>query len=196
MFERFTDDARAVVVGAQTEARALGHHWLGTEHVLLALVARSGSPVAAVLARLGVTELRVRERVAAELGVGPADDATALADLGIDLEEVRRRAEQRFGPGALDDAAAPARGPRRLFRRARSCPTGPPTGHIPFTRRAKKSLELAVREALAAHSREIREEHLLLGLVRAEGLAGRVVHDLGVPVERLRAALKELGEAA
>ena len=40
MFERFTTGAREVVVGAQTEARALGHGWIGTEHLLLAVAGR------------------------------------------------------------------------------------------------------------------------------------------------------------
>jgi ATP-dependent Clp protease ATP-binding subunit ClpA len=201
MFERFTDPARAAVVGAQSEARALGHSWIGTEHLLLAVLARPDSPVARAMGDLGITEDAVRARVLAEVGAGPVDDAAALADLGIDLEAVRRRAEERFGPGALD-RPGPARRrsrlgrPRRLGRRRGCAAQGSPTGHIPFCARAKKSLELALRESLAAGCREIREQHLVLGIVRSDGLAARIVGELGVPTERVRAALRDLGEAA
>ena len=52
MFERFTTEARQTVVGAQTEARRLRHRWIGTEHLLLALLAQD-TPSTAVLARYG-----------------------------------------------------------------------------------------------------------------------------------------------
>jgi ATP-dependent Clp protease ATP-binding subunit ClpC len=75
-------------------------------------------------------------------------------------------------------------------------PCGAPAGHIPFTPRAKKVLELALREALAQHSREIRTTHLVLGLMREEGLAARVVTRLGVRPDAVRQAVLELGRAA
>ena len=60
MFERFSDEARAVVVLAQEEATGFGHAWIGTEHLLCALV-REGHGVAAdVLAQLGLSLERVR----------------------------------------------------------------------------------------------------------------------------------------
>ena len=196
MFERFTDPARAVVVEAQSQARGLGHHWIGTEHLLLAVLARPDSAVSRALEVLGITEGAVRARVLAEVGAGPVDDAAALADLGIDLDAVRRRAEERFGPGALDLPGTARRRGRYLFRRRRRCPPGSPSGHIPFSGRAKKSLELALRESLSAGCREIREEHLVLGIVRSDGLAARIIGEFGVPTERVRAALRDLGEAA
>jgi ATP-dependent Clp protease ATP-binding subunit ClpA len=200
MFERFTDPARAVVIEAQSQARGLGHHWIGTEHLLLAVLARPDSPVARAMADLGIDEAVVRARVLAEVGAGPVDDAAALADLGIDLDAVRRRAEEQFGPGALDPPGT-ARRRGRLRRRRwsirhRPCPPGSPSGHIPFSARAKKSLELALRESLSSGCREIREQHLVLGIVRSDGLAARIVGGLGVPTERVRAALRDLGEAA
>ncbi len=120
----------------------------------------------------------------------------ALTDLGIDLDAVRRRAEERFGPGALDQPGAARRRGRRLLRRRHRCAQGSPSGHIPFSPRAKKSLELALRESLSTGCREIREQHLVLGIVRSDGLAARIVGELGVPTERVRAALRDLGEAA
>jgi ATP-dependent Clp protease ATP-binding subunit ClpA len=194
MFERFTDQARAAVVQAQHEARSLRHGWIGTEHLLLAVLADESSEVSRALASLGLDAARFREHLVAELGVG-VDDGAALRDLGIDLDSVRRRVEERFGPGALD-SPPPRRGPRWRRRRASSSACGPPSGHIPFARRAKKSLELALREALAQGSKEITLQHLVLGLMRAEGMASTVVTALGVSPDAVRRAVLDLGRAA
>ena len=99
MFERFTSDARAVVVGAQQEARALGHHWIGAEHLLLAVASGPDDEVADALRRLGVTPESLTAALRDELG-DSQEDAEALLALGIDLTEVRRRIEDRFGAGA------------------------------------------------------------------------------------------------
>ena len=182
MFERFTDSARAAVVGAQTEARGLGHGWIGTEHLLLAVVRDPDRPVARQLAGLGLTYDRLHAEVVTTLG-GHHDDGSALRDLGIDLDAVRARVEEQFGPGALDRQPAPGRKGRR--------------GHIPFSRSAKKGLELALRESVGLGSREILVEHLVLGLMRAEGLATTLVTRLGVaPADVRREVLDGLGRAA
>jgi ATP-dependent Clp protease ATP-binding subunit ClpA len=196
MFERFTDAARAAVVGAQTEARALGHGWIGTEHLLLAVVRDPDRPVARQLAGLGLTHDRLHAEVVTTLG-GHHDDGSALRDLGIDLDAVRARVEEQFGPGALDpEPAAPRRGLRGRLRRHRragiEC-----GGHIPFSRSAKKALELALRESVGLGSREILVEHLVLGLMRADGLATTLVTRLGVPpTDVRRKVLDGLGRAA
>ena len=62
MFERFTDDARRVVVLAQEEARLLDHNWIGTEHLLLAVI-HQGGVVAEALEPFGLTIDRVRAEV-------------------------------------------------------------------------------------------------------------------------------------
>src|SRR5690606_11615676 len=62
-----------------------------------------------------------------------------------------------------------------------------PTGHIPFTPRAKKVLELALREALRLKVNYIGTEHILLGLVReGEGAAAKVLHVLGASPDDVR----------
>ena len=96
MFERFTDGARRVMVLAQEEAGALNHNYIGTEHLLLALI-HEGEGVA----------------------------AKALASLNISLDAAVQQVEEIIGRGQA-----------------------PPTGHIPFTPRAKNVLELTFREAL------------------------------------------------
>jgi ATP-dependent Clp protease ATP-binding subunit ClpA len=179
MFERFTDRARMTVTDAQVVARRLGHGKIGTEHILLGLL--QGDGVAArVLGSLGITSAAVEREVLAEVGRGPlgVEDAAALGAIGIDLEEVRRRIEASFGPGAL------------YWRPDRGCGRGRPLakGHIPFSPRAKKVLELSLREALALKHKYIGTEHILLGLLReGEGLGILVLTRLGAGPQLIRA---------
>jgi hypothetical protein len=70
MFERFTQQARQVIVLAQEEARALRHDYIGTEHVLLGLVREHGCRTAQALEALGITENRVREDIIRIVGTG------------------------------------------------------------------------------------------------------------------------------
>jgi ATP-dependent Clp protease ATP-binding subunit ClpA len=181
MFERFTGRARQVVVDAQVSARRLGHGYVGTEHILLGLLQGDGIG-ARVLGALGVTAAAVEREMLAEVGRGPlgSGDAEALGAIGIDLEEVRRRVEASFGPGALQ--WRPGRGCGRDRRLSLF------GGHIPFTPRAKKVLELSLREALALKHKYIGTEHILLGLVReGEGLAMLVLVRLGAGPDAIRA---------
>jgi ATP-dependent Clp protease ATP-binding subunit ClpA len=186
MFERFTDRARKVTVDAQASARRLGHGYIGTEHLLLGLLQGDGI-AAQVLTGLGVTPAAVEREVLAEVGRGPlgAGDAEALGAIGIDLDEVRRRVEASFGPGALYWHPDPR------CRRGRHLPLA--GGHIPFTPRAKKALELSLREALALKHRYIGTEHILLGLVReGEGLAMLVLVRLGAGPQAVRARVLDI----
>ena len=178
MFERFTEPARKVTVDAQLVARRLGHSHIGTEHLLLGLLETDGV-AAQVLGGLGITATAVEREIVTEVGRGPlgTGDAEALGAIGIDLDEVRRRMEASFGPGALHWHPDPrCRGER------------PRLGHVPFSPRAKKVLELSLREALALKHRYIGTEHLLLGLVReGEGLAMLVLTRLGAGPQAIRA---------
>jgi ATP-dependent Clp protease ATP-binding subunit ClpA len=173
MFERFTESAREVVVRAQEESRALGHNHIGTEHLLLGAAAAPGD-AARVLADNGATADALRATVRTELG--STIDGEALAAIGIDLDEIRRRVEAAFGPGALE-RRRPAR-----------------EGHIPFTPRAKKSLELALREAIAHGDKHIGTEHILLGVLRDDkALATCVLRQVGADPRRVREALTPAG---
>jgi ATP-dependent Clp protease ATP-binding subunit ClpA len=174
MFERFTAAARDAVAGAQEESRALHAARIGTEHLLIALAAAPGGPARAALDATGVGAGELRRAVGELAAAGPAGrlDADALASIGIDLDAVRRRVEDTFGPGALD--------------RGVPCRDGRP----PFTREAKKVLELALRCAIARGDRHIGPEHVLLGiLTSARGGAIDALRRLGVDPERLRDAL-------
>jgi len=90
--------------------------------------------------------------------------AEALASLDIELEAVRERVADKVGRGKQQ-----------------------PGGHIPFTPRAKRVLELALREALQLGHNYIGTEHLLLGLVgEGEGVGAQVLTDLGADLNRVR----------
>src|SRR5947209_5341786 len=96
--------------------------------------------------------------------------AKALEALGISLEAVRSQVEEIIGQG---QAA--------------------PTGHIPFTPRAKKVLELSLREALQLGHNYIGTEHILLGLIReGEGVAAQVLQKLGADLNRVRQQVIQL----
>jgi len=96
--------------------------------------------------------------------------AKALESLGISLEAVREKVEETIGP-------------------AGSATTGSP----PFTPRAKKVLELSLREALQLGHNYIGTEHMLLGLVReGEGVAAQVLQNLGADLSRVRQQVIQL----
>ena len=191
MFERFTDRARAAVKGAQAEARALRHESIGTEHLLLALLdddpsGAGGGVAGEVLRAAGVTAADMRARIEDHVGRGPKvlgdADAAALREIGIDLDLVRAKIEQTFGEGALRPPSRPhSRGLFGLGRRR------PAYERSRFSPRAKKVLELSLREALRLKHSYIGTEHLLLGIVReGEGLAALVLTEGGVSLEDLR----------
>jgi ATP-dependent Clp protease ATP-binding subunit ClpA len=96
--------------------------------------------------------------------------AKALESLGISLEGVRARIEEIIGQGEKA-----------------------PTGHIPFTPRAKKALELSLREALQLGHNYIGTEHVLLGVIReGDGIGCRVLVELGAELTRVRQAIIQL----
>ncbi len=108
----FTAQAKKVLELSLREALALGHHYIGTEHLLLGLL-REGEGIAAqVLARLGASHARVQERVLDLLTgeCGQADPQTQLVadfvDAAEQLTQVRRQKEAAFDAGDLDSAAA------------------------------------------------------------------------------------------
>jgi ATP-dependent Clp protease ATP-binding subunit ClpA len=179
MFERFTEAARAAVVQGQAQAAALQHGWIGTEHLLLGLLDDPDGRAARLLAPWQVRRDWALAEVERIVGRGEPDiDAGALATLGIDLDEVRERVEGTFGPGALTGRRVCRRG----WLRGRVVP--------PFTPRAKKALELSLREALALGDNFIGAEHVLLGLLReGDGVAAQILRSRGVERAAVQAAL-------
>jgi ATP-dependent Clp protease ATP-binding subunit ClpA len=90
--------------------------------------------------------------------------AQVLRDTGLNLATLRTQVEQIIGHGSQE-----------------------PSHHIPFTPRAKKVLELSLREALQLQHNYIGTEHILLGLIReGEGVAAQVLHNHGASLEVMR----------
>ena len=194
MFERFTTAAREVVINAQQEARRLGHPFIGTEHVLLGLIHDPGSATTRLLSPHGLDPATVGADIQRLVGdkfepdlsftETDAEDAAALKAIGIDLAKVRAAIEASFGAGSLQ-LSRPSPRRRGLFGRK----TG---GHLPFSSRAKKVLELSLREAIRLKHNFIAPEHIMLGLLReGEGLACRILADHDVDFAQLRAGLTD-----
>lgn len=185
MFERFTAEARQVVVTAQDAARGAGDPCIDGAHLLLAIAEVPG-PGRTVLVGWGVHPAEVR-RAMREVANPDAEplDADALAALGIDLGRVRQAAEAAFGAGALD------------ARRGRWCRRRPVSGHLPFTPNSKKALELSLRAAVRRGDRAIDSRHLLLGALDAhDQRAEAVLRRLDVDPGTLRKRLEEDSDAA
>ncbi|MFD5088011.1 Clp protease N-terminal domain-containing protein [Kitasatospora sp. NPDC058406] len=183
MFERFTEGARRVVGRAGQESAELRHGHVGTEHLLLAVLTEPEDPAARVLIEAGLDHEEARRAVRRLLGEG--DDAQALASIGVDLDAVREAVESVFGAGALD--APPEGGSRRRgwFR------SDGRAGRRPFGARARKAIELSLRESLRLKSGHIAVGHLLLGVVReGEGLGARVIAAHGLDPVAVRRAVE------
>src|SRR6266849_1475076 len=140
MFERFTDQARRVVVLAQDEARMLGHNYIGTEHILLGLVREGDGVGAQVLVRLGADLPDVRARVLETVKTAPAEGARRVPATAqmmgsrIQLEQMTGRMGEvlsRLGEisgrlAAIESLLAEMRGQRP--RRSRKPPAGGEAG--------------------------------------------------------------------
>jgi predicted DNA-binding transcriptional regulator AlpA len=138
MFERFTDRARGAVVLAQEEARLQRHNYIGTEHLVVGLLA-------------------VDEGIAWQV----------LTSHGVTVDAVREQIKRMIGEGQTV-----------------------PEGHIPFTPRTAKVLELALREALQLNHNYIGTEHVLLSIVReGEGVGWQILALLGLKPRTLRKSI-------
>ncbi|MFI8007033.1 Clp protease N-terminal domain-containing protein [Streptomyces sp. NPDC086010] len=172
MFEFFTDRAKRALTLSQDEAIALGHDFIGTEHLLLGLVGTDQSTAGDVLREEGVELAQAREQVVRILeadgivATGGQRAKDALSTLGINVEEIQRQADTNFGPGAFQY-------PRPAY-----------------TPNAKKALENTLSEARALGQEKFGTEHILLGMLAAgEGRGLKVLGALKVPPHRLRAAV-------
>jgi ATP-dependent Clp protease ATP-binding subunit ClpA len=205
---------RTVSAQAQMEARRLGHHYLGPEHLLLGILVHGDNLAARVLRANGLDLETVRagiDRLVAE-GVLPGpqpSDAELLAGIGIDLEAVAGRVKETFGQEAYWRATERVR-LRRTQPASHRAPRDPPRLIC------ARALTIAAREAIA-RDRDVEPEHLLLGLLgdaedpveaepyaserRERGLVGLpdhgphairlLVEARGLTLEALRAAVRD-----
>ena len=144
---RLTPRSKKVIELAVDEARRLGHHYIGTEHILLGLV-REGQGIAA--------------------GV--------LQSLGVNLDRVRQKTLEVLKDESIRSTESEPRGP-----------VNPELESYVFTKQGRHALELAQHFARLSRHGYIGIEHLLFGLLYEEqGMAARVLRDLGLNVEQVR----------
>jgi ATP-dependent Clp protease ATP-binding subunit ClpA len=194
---RFSRNARVAVAMAREEAGELNLDEVRPLHVLVGVLQAAGvaepatsdraHELGALLSGYGLTAEVVRAQLVKTNTSGDSsfdDDAEALESIGIDLRTVRDSVARAFGADAFDNALCNS-GRRRRRR-----------GRIPFTRSAKKVLELALREALVHKDKEICCEHLLLGILRGGDKAAIGLITEHVYTGQLRAAVIKLIEKA
>jgi ATP-dependent Clp protease ATP-binding subunit ClpA len=196
----------AAVAAGESAAEVLREAGVTPERVEAEIVRVIGAgfavdPLRAVdreaLAAIGIDLDVVRARI--EAAFGP--DALARAMLARQNEtRQRRRSGPALGQGPV--ARLIRRQRRRQYTRRGALPgpaprpNGPPfpalarDGHLPFTPRAKKSLELSLRQALALHDDYIGVQHLILALLTIrDGMPREILSALGASSESLRAAV-------
>jgi ATP-dependent Clp protease ATP-binding subunit ClpC len=168
IYDRFTALAKRAIVGARDAAGSLGHDFIGTEHLLIGLAQTAGLASEALRAH-GAELTALRSEAALQMSARgiPATRGQAAADalstLGIDVSEIRRRADASFGAGSFQF-------PRPAFSLS-----------------VKQAIKASLEQARAAGQEEIDTEHLLLGVLAAEGdPAILVLTSLGVDVAALR----------
>lgn len=180
MFERFSRNARVSVVLAQEEARELDAEEIRPEHLLVGVLQSAGRGLSSALARHGLTPEVIRNQLSKEESSSEEsidDGAEALRSIGIDLRAIRDGVDRTFGAGTYDNAL------RKSGRRRRR------RGHIPFTKSAKKVLELSLREALAHKDNWIGCEHIVLGILRGGDKFTLGLINACVDTQELRAAV-------
>ena len=179
MFERFTRNARAVVVDAQRIAVRVGAPEVRPAHLFESLAATDDVLAMHVLAQLGAPGDEVREVVrglTSRYSDGlDADDAEALKLLGIDLDDVISRIDRDLRGGEAPIAKS----------------------HKRFGRDSKKVLELSLREALQLGDSFIGTEHVLLGILRqGDKVALETLEAFDITVADVRRAVGEADRRA
>ena len=197
MFERFAGESRDVVIRARAEAQQAGAGFVGTEHMLMALLDPEAGRPYEVLHAAGVRLEVVRSRGRpAHRKAGGAAGRPKMPRRSRPSASTLTRSSR-----ASSSRSARVRSPLPSLGRSVGLFGG---GGPRFSNRAKKVLELAVREAVhggstrgrvtSAHVAKmtITTEHILLGLIReGDGLAAKILTDGGVKLSDLRTALLE-----
>ena len=179
MFERFTRNARVVVIGAKEVAHRHGATEVRPAHLFESLASKDGTLAMQVLSGLGAPGDEVRRVVrgfgSQYSGVLDAEDAEALRLLGIDLDDVIRRIDQGLNDGHEQI----------------------PKGHKRFSPESKKVLELSLREALRLGDNFIGTEHILLGILReGDSVAMETLKAFDLTVVDVRRAVAEADRRA
>jgi ATP-dependent Clp protease ATP-binding subunit ClpA len=211
----FTPRAKAALERALRESLSLGSSYIGTEHVLLGLLREpgdvlgkvlenAGSDTGAIVSRAvhrpgrpaavplefpkGSESERFTERARRAVALAQ-DEARTLTHNYVGTEHILLgllREEEGLAARVLDALHITIDDVRAQVARVVGVGDEVMTGEIPFTPRAKKVLELALREALSLGHNYIGTEHILLGVARAtEGVGARILLDFDADAERI-----------
>lgn len=195
MFDRCDADATTVVETALEEARRLGHNYLGTEHLLLALVRHRQFLPESV--RVVLPDDAVMLSAAVDtLGAEPAaPDAELLKVVGIDLDEVRSAVRQTFGADALDQLGRRrVHQPWQPWRRPTGRCTSLLAGVMSVAPRVKQALERGLIDAARRQRDALDPAALLLGMLETEGaMSNELLRRTGVDPDRLHQLLLRYG---
>jgi ATP-dependent Clp protease ATP-binding subunit ClpA len=192
----FTPPAKRLLELSLRQSLALGHGYIGTEHVLLGLLDEGSGTGYQVLVALGASPEELRSRVAVLLaagGAGPAGRSRIRSRIAG-----WRSARATAAPGAGEETPATLQDLLWLALDAPGHDPGAEVGGLPLVRRleadAQRALVLAREEAGGMGSREVTDVHLLLG-VRAEGAGrgARALAQVGVTLDAARRATEPLG---
>jgi ATP-dependent Clp protease ATP-binding subunit ClpA len=216
-FDKFTERARKVLVFAQEEARLLNHNYIGTEHILLGLLRMVESAGGRVLTEVGVNLADVRTRVGS---IADRGEGIAMGEIGLDpnaklaieaaVDEARRmghnyigtehlllgllRVEEGVAARILSELGLSLEESRRQVLAVLQVYAGDRDQgdrFDKFTERARKVLQLAQEEAERFNHNYIGTEHILLGLAReGDGVAARVLRNLGIDLHKVRSAVE------
>jgi ATP-dependent Clp protease ATP-binding subunit ClpA len=189
VFERCDENTMAVFDTALAEARRLGHNYVGTEHLLLALMRHREilpDTVAALLPR----DTDVAAALASVLDGPPPRDAELLKTLGIDLDKVRSAVRRAFGDDAIERLGRPVHQPWQPWRRpSRRC-MSLLAGGMGVAPRVKQAFEHARRDADQRRRPSIDPAGLLLGMVEVEdAMSNRLLREVGIDPSAVRRAL-------
>jgi ATP-dependent Clp protease ATP-binding subunit ClpA len=190
VFDRCDPETRGIVDTAISSAGELGHNYIGTEHLLLALSERRHVLPDAVASLLPAASA-VRSGISSVIGEPLRRDSELLRSIGVDLEQVRTAVRRTFGDEAIERL-----GRRRIqqpwqpWRRpSRRC-TSLLGGTMTVARRVKEAFERASREADRRGRCLIEPATLLLGVVEVEdALANRLLRDNGIDPDEIRGIL-------
>jgi len=196
VFDRCDADTTTVLETALEEARGLGHTFVGTEHLLLALVRHRELLPRPVATSLPEDAAAVSAALDAVVAAPVAPDEELLKVVGIDVDEVRSAVRRTLGADALD----------RLGRRRVHQPWQPwrrPTrrcfsllaGAMSVAPRVKQALEQGLVDARRRHRDAIDPAALLLGMLETQGaMSSELLRRSGVDLDRLRRLLLSNGE--
>ena len=187
MFERCDPDTQLVIDTAIAEARRLGHRYLGTEHLLLAIARhRAMLPdLGDLLPVAGVLEQSIVDAI----GPAPPPDAELLRTIGVDLGDVRSALRQSFGDDVLDRLDRRMVRKRSRLRSSGRCKSIL-SGTMGVAPRAKQSFERARDHARRRGKELIDPTALLLGMLDIEdAMSNRMLRELGRDPHELRIAL-------